>query len=129
MNRRLHLDTNVLIALADPFHPLFARVEQRLQEGWSVGTDAVAWHEYVRGPVLAEDLERALLILENRVSSLSRGVAEKAAELFNATGRRRASTADCLVAAACLCGDAELLTANREDFMPFVSCGLRLCLA
>jgi len=127
MNRRLHLDTNALIALGDPFHPLFLRIEQRLQEGWAAGTDAVAWHEYVRGPVLEEDRERVLRVLENRVSSLTRGVAEKAAEFFKATGRRRASTADCLIAAACLRGDAELVTANRDDFTPFLPFGLRLC--
>lgn len=127
MNRRLHLDTNALIALSDPSHPLFLRIEQRLREGWTTDTDAVAWHEYVRGPLLKEDRERAMLVIGNRVSDLTRPVAEKAAEWFNATGRRRASTADCLIAAACLHEDAELVTNNVDDFTPFIPHGLKLC--
>jgi predicted nucleic acid-binding protein len=127
MNRLLHLDTNALIALSDPWHPLFRRIEQRLQDGWTAATDAVAWHEYVRGPLLEEDRKRALLVVEQRVGVVTRAVAEKAAEFFNATGRRRGSTADCLIAAACLRGDAELVTANRDDFALFVPYGLRLC--
>jgi predicted nucleic acid-binding protein len=121
------LDTNALIALSDSSHPLFLLIEERLREGWTAVTDAVAWHEYVRGPLLEEDRERALLVVEQRVSVVTRAMAEKAAEFFNATGRRRGSTADCLIAAACLRGDAELVTANEIDFLPFVSCGLRLC--
>lgn len=127
MSRSLHLDTNALIALSDPTHPLFLRVERRLEEGWTVGTDAVAWHEYVRGPLLQEDRERALRVIENRVSALTRGIAEKAAELFNATGRRRGSTADCLIAAACLHEEAEMVTDNMDDFALFIGHGLRLC--
>ena len=127
MSRSLHLDTNALIALSDPTHPLFLRVERRLEEGWTVGTDAVAWHEYVRGPLLQEDRERALRVIENRVSALTRGIAEKAAELFNATGRRRASTAECLIAAACLREEAEMVTDNMDDFALFIGHGLRLC--
>ena len=127
MSGRLHLDTNALIALSDPSHPLFQRIERRLEEGWTAGTDAVAWHEYVRGPMLAEDRERVLLVIENRVSALTRDIAERAAELFNATGRRRASTADCLIAAACLQADAELVTDHADDFAVFTRHGLKLC--
>ena len=126
MSRRLHLDTNALIALSDPEHALFLEVERCLLGGGIVATDAVAWHEFVRGPVLPEDVTRALLILENRVLDLTRVIAERAAELFNASGRRRASTADCLIAAACLDSDAELLTRNVGDFMPLVVHGLKL---
>ena len=126
MSRRLHLDTNALIALSDPEHALFVEVERCLMGGGSVATDAVAWHEFVRGPVLPEDVTRALLILENRVLDLTRDIAERAAELFNASGRRRASTADCLIAAVCLDSDAELLTRNVGDFMPFVAHGLKI---
>ena len=129
MSGRLHLDTNALIALSDPAHPVFQCIERRLEEGWTAGTDAVAWHEYVRGPMLAEDRERVLLILENRVSALTRDIAERAAKLFNATGRRRASTADCLIAAACVQADAELVTDNASDFAAFTKHGMKLCVA
>jgi len=126
MSRRLHLDTNALIALSDPFHPLFLQIEKCLEQGWAAETDAVAWHEYVRGPLLPEDIQRALLIVENRVFDLTRPMAEKAAELFNVTGRRRASTADCLIAAVCIGHGAELLTNNIGDFTPFKIHGLKI---
>jgi predicted nucleic acid-binding protein len=126
MSLRLHLDTNALIALSDPSHALFLEVERCLEKDGAVETNAVAWHEYVRGPLLPEDIDRALLIMENRVFDLSRLMAEKAAELFNATGRRRASTADCLIAAACIQHAAELLTSNVDDFIPFKVHGLKI---
>lgn len=126
MRNRLHLDTNALIALSDPAHPLFLQIERRLEEGWTVGTDAVAWHEFARGPLLEEDQQRALRILEGRVISVTREIAEKAAELYNATGRRRASTADCLIAAACIHDRAEIVTLNRMDFIPFADHGLKI---
>jgi predicted nucleic acid-binding protein len=124
---RLHFDANALIALSDPQHPLFLRIEQHLESGWIAGTDAVAWHEYARGPLLEEDRERALLVIEYRVSALTRRIAEVAAALFNAIGRRRASTADCLIAAACIHEDAEMMTGNVDDFTLFTGHGLRLC--
>ncbi|MFM7179937.1 MAG: type II toxin-antitoxin system VapC family toxin [Verrucomicrobiales bacterium] len=126
MSQRLHLDTNAIIALGDPSHAFFRAVEKCLEEGGSVCTDAVAWHEYIRGPVQPAEAARALLILENRVVELTRRTAETAAILFNATGRRRASTADCLIAASCMAEDATLLTQNVEDFKPFASHGLKI---
>jgi len=126
VKRRLHFDTNALIVLSDPSHPLFLKIERRLEEGWTLSTDAVAWHEFARGPLLEEDRERALRILENRVTSVTRQIAEKAAGLFNATGRRRASTADCLIAAACIHNQAEIVTLNRDDFLPFADHGLEI---
>jgi predicted nucleic acid-binding protein len=53
-------------------------------------------------------------------------MAEKAADLFRKTGSRRASTADCLIAATAILSDAALLTANRDDFERFEAHGLKL---
>jgi predicted nucleic acid-binding protein len=50
---------------------------------------------------------------------------ETAAELFNQSGRRRGTLADCMIAAAAICVEAELATANRQDFRGLVSFGLR----
>lgn len=124
--RRILLDTNALIALSDPANVLFRVLEERLRGGASACTCSVAWHEYVRGPLLGEDRARALRVIESRVLPLERGDAEFAAELFNQTGRRRGSTADCLIAAVAVGHDAELMTRNLTDFRPFVSHGLRL---
>lgn len=64
----------------------------------------------------------------DRLKGVSRATAELAARLFNATGRRRASTADCFIAAAAIEQDAPLLTADAEDFKGFVSLGLKLAM-
>ena len=122
----IHLDTNVLIALSDPTSAAFHAVEGFLKEGRKAAASVVAWHEYVRGPILPEDRKRTLWVLESRVFELTRAVAELAAHLFNETGRRRASTADCLIAAAAIHADDELLTANYDDFVRFVPLGLAL---
>jgi predicted nucleic acid-binding protein len=52
--------------------------------------------------------------------------ADRAADLYNATGRRRGSLADCLIAATCLRLGASLATANVGDFRGFEPMGLRL---
>lgn len=123
---RVHLDANVLVALSDPTLPLFATVAEAIARGDQMETSVIAWHEYARGPLLPEDQARAARLLEDRIIALTRQMAELAAQLFNETGRRRASTADCLVAAAAIRADAEFLTDNAADFERFVPHGLRL---
>lgn len=125
MTRRLLLDTNALIALSDSDHFLFQRVESELRNGAEAVTCAVAWHEYVRGPMLPEDRSRALRVIQARIVPLDRQDAEKAAELYNQTGRRRGSTADCLIAACAIRQNCTLFTANIDDFRPFVPFGLQ----
>lgn len=125
--RQLLLDTNALIALADPSHVLFEYTESALRAGARAFTCAVAWHEFVRGPILDKDRDRALRIIEWRILPLDRSHAEKAAALFNTTGRRRGSTSDCMIAAVAIVIESDLLTWNMADFEPFVPCGLKLC--
>jgi len=120
------LDTNVLIALSDPENELFQLTEKAVRVGKRACTCSVAWHEYIRGPLKAVDHDRALRVIESRIHSLERTDAEFAASLFNQSGRRRGSTADCLIAAVAIHHDAELLTNNRSDFDLFVPHGLRL---
>lgn len=122
----LHLDTNALIALADPMLPLFQLASERIGTGDLPAACAVAWHEFVRGPVSEEDVAHVDEVLGGRILALDREAAERAATLFRATGGRRASTADCLIAAAAIQAGAVLLTANRADFIRFESHGLRL---
>jgi predicted nucleic acid-binding protein len=52
--------------------------------------------------------------------------AERSAQLFNATGRRRGSLLNCLVAAAAIEAGAALATENPRDFERFESAGLTL---
>lgn len=124
--RQILLDTNALIALSDPSDVLFQATEQAIRAGAGACTCSVAWHEYVRGPLLDKDRDRALRVIESRIFPVERGHAEVAAKLFNQTGRRRGSTADCLIAAVAVGDDAELLTRNLADFEPFAPYGLHL---
>jgi predicted nucleic acid-binding protein len=124
--REIILDTNAMIALSDSKHVLFHIVEGAVKSGAQASTCSIAWHEYVRGPLLDKDRARALRIIENRIHSFGRKDAELAAKLFNQTGRRRGSTADCLIAAVAIRIQAECLTWNLEDFRLFVPHGLRL---
>ncbi|HEY5770366.1 MAG TPA: PIN domain-containing protein [Terrimicrobium sp.] len=123
---RVHLDANVLVALSDPSLPFFATVAEAIARGDQMETSVIAWHEYARGPLLPEDQARAARLVEGRIVALTRPMAELAARLFNETGRRRASTADCLIAAAAIKANAELLTDNIADFEGFVPHGLSL---
>jgi predicted nucleic acid-binding protein len=66
------------------------------------------------------------LLIQGRIVPFGRSEAQIAAALFNATGRRRASRPDCLIAAAAICSSAPLATYNRKDFSRFVALGLRL---
>ncbi len=122
----IHLDTHALIALADPAQGVVTVVRHRVAAGILPGASAVAWHEFVRGPLTPDELLRVERVVGDRIQPVTRSTAELAARLFNATGRRRASTADCFIAASAIETEAELLTGNTEDFRPFVSLGLRL---
>jgi predicted nucleic acid-binding protein len=64
--------------------------------------------------------------LFTQTNSLERLDAEKAASLFNLTGRRAKSYSDCCIAAVAIRAEAELATSNRRDFTPMVTHGLLL---
>jgi predicted nucleic acid-binding protein len=122
----LLLDTNAMIALGDPTHPLFTSLETAVSSGASCATCSIAWHEYVRGPLSETDHQRTGWILENRIYGLDKEDAEIAAILFNRTGRKRSSTSDCLIAASALRRNMQLVTLNVSDFEPFTPLGLQL---
>lgn len=60
------------------------------------------------------------------VVALDEETADRAATLFNATGRRRGLRTDSLIAATAIQADAELATFNTADYRLFVSFGLKL---
>jgi predicted nucleic acid-binding protein len=122
----LYLDTNALIALLDPEDGLFEKLYAAVAREERCLTNSIAWHEFVRGPASPEDLSAVAAILQNRVVSCTREDGEMAAMLFDRTGRRRSSTADCLIAATALRLGCRLVTHNRKDFEPFVPFGLDL---
>jgi predicted nucleic acid-binding protein len=122
----IHLDTNFLIDALVPRSAQEAQLVGWLGAGEKLGISALAWGEFLCGPLspAAEALARSFF---PAADALERADAEKAAELFNLTGRRSKSYADCCIAAvAILRAQAPLATSNRDDFTPMVPHGLVL---
>jgi predicted nucleic acid-binding protein len=122
----VHLDTNFLVKALKPQSPEQARV---LAWGASptedLGISAIAWAEFLCGPLPAHDEQKARGFFPNPEPLLAAD-AELAAELFNKTGRRSKTLADCMIAAVAMRCNAKLATANTADFQPFVPHGLSL---
>lgn len=122
----LFLDTNVLIFGADREHPVSARVHQWLLAGERLTVSAMAWSEFLCGPVRAETVRAWERLLGTAVVPIDRLIAERAATLFNLTGRRSRALPDCLIAATVMTRGARLATLNRTDFEPLLRYGLEL---
>ena len=86
---------------------------------------AIAWAEFRCGPLEPEELSLAEAVV-GRFRDFGLEDAEVAAKLYNDTGRRRGSLADCMIAAAALADDASVATANRKDFLPLRELGVTL---
>ena len=122
----VQLDTNLLVELVIPVSTVGDAIDQWVSDGNQLATCAVAWSEFCNGPLTSEALEVAVLSLNERIVPLDRAMAEKAALLFNATGRRRGSHSDCMIAATAIISDEPLSTLNLKDFERFIPFGLRL---
>lgn len=121
----MHLDTNFLIGASQLGSPVRARVEQWLRAGEPLHISAVAWAEFLCGPLRPGE-EAACFCLLQTIHSVDTKVATLAARLFNATGRRSRSFPNCLIAATALTEAQPLATENMADFLPFISHGLIL---
>jgi predicted nucleic acid-binding protein len=122
----IHLDTNVLIGLAEAETPVVRAIERWLDANEPLGVSAVAWFEFSCGPLDAEAIELIVQVISGRVVAFNASHAERAAELFNSAGRQRASRWDCMIAAAAIESGARLATRNRADFSRFKAAGLDL---
>ena len=110
----------------DAAHPA-----QRMLRAWAgAGTrfsvSAVAWAEFRCGPVTPPMLDAWLQVLGGQIVAMDQAIAERAADLFNLTGRRSRSLPDCLIAATAIAHGAPLATFNPADFEPMVKHGLIL---
>lgn len=122
----IHLDTNFLVDLVTFGSLGGVKVLGWLKEGKSVTTSAVAWSEFCNGPLSKAQKDAAFTVLDRRVTDFTWREAEKAARLFNLTGRRRGSHTDCMIAAAAIIAGAPLATFNFANFERLVPFGLVL---
>ena len=121
----IHLDTSFLIRAGVPSTAEGRRLRAWLRAGKMVRLSAIAWAEYLCGPVSASAVEDAAELFGEPVA-LGAREATLAARLFNASGRRRGTLADCMIAAIAMQGGASLATSNATDFARLASLGLAL---
>jgi predicted nucleic acid-binding protein len=122
----IHLDTNYLIGLLVKGSAESGDVEAWLAAGQTLAASAIAWTEFLNGPVAALEVSRVEAVLQSLIIPFGQKEAALAAELFNKTGRRRGSRFDCLIAATAIVAQAEVATVNQSDFKEFVAHGLKL---
>lgn len=122
----VHLDTNFLIEALKP-----KSAEQARVLGWwsvaheDVNVSSIVWAEFFAGP-LSQAHEQTARTFFPSPEPFFAADAEFAAELFNKSGRRSRTLADCMIAAAAIRCGAKLATINTSDFQPFVQHGLTL---
>jgi predicted nucleic acid-binding protein len=121
----IHLDTSFLIRALTPGSPQDQRVRAWLLGGETLSMSAIAWAEFLCGPVEPSEVDLVVQVVSQRLSFTEEDAA-LAARLFNDSGRRRGSLADCMVAAAAIHARAALATENPRDFRRFEAAGLRL---
>lgn len=121
----IQLDTSFLIrSLARE------TAEARKLRAWirareNVVVSAIAWTEFLCGPLSTFAVEEAAELLGEPLA-FDAIDAILAAELFNASGRRRGTLLDCMIAALAIRHDARLATNNVTDFQRFSAQGLNL---
>ncbi|MGH8161387.1 MAG: type II toxin-antitoxin system VapC family toxin [Gammaproteobacteria bacterium] len=122
----IHLDTNLLIRIAQADKRVIGACEEWLESGESFAVSSIVWFEFICGPLAADDVRLIERVVAGRILPFSEPQAEHAAALFNAAGSKRAGRWDCMIAAAALAEDARLATLNPRDFGAFADAGLRL---
>jgi predicted nucleic acid-binding protein len=122
----IHLDANFLIGSVNQHSPPAVLLRNWLRHGEFFAASAVAWAEFMHGPVRSDQIQQVEYLIQGNVVSFGRQEAEISSQLFNQTGRRRGSQPDCFIAATAICANARLATRNQKHFMPYVAAGLRL---
>ena len=122
----LHFDTNELIQISITTSSTGEKLLPWLTEGNIAAVSTITWSEYCNGPVTMARRNAMVSILNGNIIDFTKPMAETASVLFNATGRRRGSHSDCMIAACAIFSDTPLSTFNLKDFERFVPHGLRL---
>jgi predicted nucleic acid-binding protein len=121
----IHFDTNFLIQVV----VAGSSAHQRFQ-GWASANEtfnvsSIAWAEFLCGPLDAAAQAMAAHVFPNPEPFLPAD-AVLAAQLFNQSGRRSRSLADCMIAAVAIRCGAKIATINEGDFQPFLKHRLTL---
>jgi predicted nucleic acid-binding protein len=98
--------------------PEAAVVDGWLAAGQTLAASAIAWTEFLSGPVTPVEVTQAEALIGGRIIPFGQPEAVMAADLFNKTGRRRGSRFDCLIAATAALAQAEVATVNQADSRP-----------
>ncbi len=114
----IHLDTSFLIRALSTPSPEDRELRRWIAGGCKLAMSCLAWAEFLCGPLDPRQLALAAAIV-GEAEPLVAEDSVRAAELFNASGRRRGSFIDCMIAATAIRSGARLATANRADFKRF----------
>ncbi len=121
----IHLDTSFLIRALVRGSAQDKRLRGWLGAGEPIGMSTIAWAEFLCGPVEPQHVGLVARIIQQRIPFAEEDAA-LAAQLFNQSGRRRGSLADCMIVATALRQEARLATENPSDFRRFQGSGLLL---
>jgi predicted nucleic acid-binding protein len=121
----IHLDTSFLVRALVRDSLEDRRLRAWLAAGEAMAMSTIAWAEFLCGPVEPAFLELVVRIVPRR-TPFGEEEALLSAGLFNETGRRRGSLADCMIAATAIRAQARLATENAADFRRFQAAGLQM---
>jgi predicted nucleic acid-binding protein len=122
----IHCDTNFLVRASVPGSAEALKLRRWLDSNELLAISAVAWMEFLNGPITPDQIAEFKLILTGGVIPFGPSEAVLASFIFNQTGRRRASKIDCMIAASAINSSAALATCDLSDFNNFLFAGLVL---
>jgi len=121
----IHLDTSFLIRALVHETDEDRALRSWIKAGAPLAMSAVGWAELLCGP-LGEAHFALVRRIVGQITPFDEETAALAAHLFNRSGRRRGTLADCMIAATAMNADATLASSNPADFKRFAAEGLRL---
>ena len=124
-NGVIYLDTSFLIRGLVRGSPQDRLLREWLSAGEPLGMNAIAWAEFLCGPIQDQDFQLATQVIAER-ADFTEDHALTAARLFNESGRHRGTLVDCMIASAALPAYAPLATENVADFRRFGASGLKI---
>jgi predicted nucleic acid-binding protein len=124
----IHLDTSFLIHALVSSSRADTHLRQWLRDGDDLAISAIAWAEFLCGPVGVDEVEVVSAMFQE-ITPYTAADAELTARLFNLGGRRRGILADCMIAAVAIRASAPLATANPSDFERFAAQSLAIVAA